>query len=178
MLTAYFLFGVGYIVYLTFVVAWLREMQLGVAATVGLWVLMGLAVMASGYVWRGPMARWRPNHTFAAATLCTALGTALPLLSSGIPALLLSVVLVGGSFFMGPGAMMALARVSLPQSLWARGMNLFTFIFAIGQGIGPVAAGWVADTWGMNLAMAAGAAVLMAGAALACTPQKFQPTHP
>ena len=166
-LTAYFLFGVGYIVYLTFVVAWLREMRLGVDATVGLWVLMGLAVMASGYVWRGVMARWWAVHTFAAATLCTAVGTALPLVSASVPVLLASVVLVGGSFFMAPGAMMALARAALPQAQWALTMNLFTFIFAIGQGIGPVAAGWVADTYGMNWAMLAGAVVLVVAAGLA-----------
>ena len=166
-LLAYFLFGVGYIVYLTFVVAWLREMRLGVEATIGLWVLMGLAVMASGYLWRGVMARWWAAHTFAAATLCTAVGTALPLLSNSLPMLLLSVLLVGGSFFMAPGAMIALARATLPQAQWALAMNLFTFVFAVGQGIGPVAAGWLADAYGLDWAMLAGAVVLVAGAGLA-----------
>ncbi len=175
-LVAYFLFGVGYIVYLTFMVAWLREMRLGVETTVALWVLMGLAVMASGYLWRGVMARWWASHTFAAATLCTAVGTALPLLSGSVPMLLLSTLLVGGSFFMAPGAMMALARATLPQAQWARAMNLFTFIFAMGQGIGPVAAGWVADAYGLNWAMLAGAVVLTAGAGLALLqPQKTGP---
>ncbi len=177
-LLAYFLYGVGYIVYLTFVVAWLREMRLGVPATVALWVLMGVAVMASGYVWRGPMARWPPTRTFAAATLCTAAGTALPLLSPSLPVLLVSVVLVGGSFFMAPGAMMALARASLAQALWARAMNLFTFIFALGQGIGPVAAGWLADHHGMNLAMGSGAAVLVVAAALGLMQPVVMPTTP
>jgi predicted MFS family arabinose efflux permease len=174
-LAAYFLFGVGYIVYLTFVVAWLREMQIGVEAAVALWILMGLAVMASGYLWRRPMAQWRPTRTFAAASLCTALGTALPLLVNSIPGLLLSVLLVGGSFFMAPGAMMAMARACLPQAQWARAMNLFTFIFAIGQGVGPVAAGWIADHHGMNLAMAWGAFILVAGAGLALQQPQFPP---
>ncbi len=175
-LVAYFLFGVGYIVYLTFMVAWLREMRLGVETTVALWVLMGLAVMASGYLWRGVMARWWAAHTFAAASLCTAAGTALPLLSGSVAMLLLSTLLVGGSFFMAPGAMMALARATLPQAQWARAMNLFTFIFAMGQGIGPVAAGWVADAYGLNWAMLAGAVVLTAGAGLALLqPQKTGP---
>jgi predicted MFS family arabinose efflux permease len=123
--------------------------------------------MASGYVWKGVMARWQPTSTFAASSLCTALGTALPLVSQSLSVLLLSAVLVGGSFFMTPGAMMALARKTLPQSLWAKAMNFFTMIFAVGQALGPVAAGWIADTYGMNTAMAAGAAVLVFAAGLA-----------
>jgi predicted MFS family arabinose efflux permease len=164
---AYLLYGVGYIVYLTFVIAWLREMRLGTVAATTVWLVVGAAAMASGFVWKGVMARWQPTSTFAAATLCTALGTALPLASQTFPVLLISAVLVGGSFFMVPGAMMALARKTLPQPLWAKAMNFFTMIFAIGQAAGPVAAGWIADTYGMNAAMAAGAGVLVLAAGLA-----------
>jgi predicted MFS family arabinose efflux permease len=161
-LVAYFLFGVGYIVYMTFVMAWLREMHLGNAAATGVWLVLGMASMASGYVWRNIMARWWPAHTFAATCICTAVGTALPLLSSSLAMLLVSAILVGGSFFMTPGSMMALARRTLAPALWAKAMNLFTFIFAIGQGVGPVLAGWIADHHGLNTAMAAGAATLVA----------------
>jgi predicted MFS family arabinose efflux permease len=163
---AYFLFGVGYIVYLTFVVAWLREMHFGTAAATGVWLVLGAACTASGYVWKGVMARWQPTTTFAAATLCTGAGTTLPLLGNNLALLIASALLVGGSFFMAPGAMMALARKTLPQPLWAKAMNYFTMIFAIGQALGPVAAGWIADTYGMNAAMAAGAGVLVLSAGL------------
>jgi predicted MFS family arabinose efflux permease len=166
-MTAYCLFGVGYIVYLTFVIAWLRDMKLGIVAATSVWLVLGAAVMASGFVWRGVMARWWPTRTFAVASLCTAAGTALPLLSNGFPVLLLSAVLVGGSFFMVPGAVMALARATLPPALWAKAMNLFTLVFALGQAIGPIAAGGLADTFGLNTAMAAGAAVLVLGAGVA-----------
>jgi predicted MFS family arabinose efflux permease len=171
---AYFLFGAGYIVYLTFVIAWLREMQLGVTVSVGVWVWLGLAVMASGWVWRGVMARWWPAHTFAAATLVTALGAGLPLLSNHIAMLLLSALLVGGSFFMAPGAVMALIRQTLPQAQWAKMMSLMTLVFAIGQGISPVLAGALADSTSMNAAMGASVAVLVIAAVLAVmqTPAK------
>ena len=167
-MVAYFLFGVGYIVYLTFVIAWLRDMRLGFEASVGVWLVLGFAAMASGYVWRKAMTRWWPMHTFAAVTACTAIGTALPLLSNHWALLLLSAVLVGGSFFMAPGAILALTRSTMPPHQWAKAMNLFTFVFAIGQGVGPVAAGWIADHHGLNWAMAAGAATLLlcAGVAL------------
>lgn len=167
-MVAYFLFGVGYIVYVTFVIAWLRDMRLGYEVSVVVWLVLGIAAMASGYVWRRAMSRWWSMHTFAAATVCTAFGTALPLLSNHVSMLLLSAALVGGSFFMAPGAMMALARSTLPPQLWAKAMSLFTFVFAIGQGVGPVAAGWIADHHGLNWAMGAGAITLLlcAGVAL------------
>ncbi len=169
MMLAYFLFGVGYIVYLTFVVAWLKEMHLGLIASIGVWLVLGLSVMASGYVWRKPMAQSKPPTTFAAASLCTGLGTALPLLSNNYFFVLVSAMFVGGSFFMAPSAMMALAKTHLPNSQWALAMNLFTFVFAIGQGIGPVAAGWIADASNLNWAMAAGAIILAVAAAIAFT---------
>ncbi len=170
---AYFLFGVGYIVYITFVIAWLKEMRMGFDVSVGVWLVLGFAAMASGYVWRRAMSNWWPVHTFAAVTVCTAVGSALPLLSNHLAMLLLSAVLVGGSFFMVPGAIMALTRSTLPTHLWAKVMSLFTFIFAIGQGVGPVAAGWVADHHGLNWAMAAGAITLMLCAGVAL----LQPRH-
>ena len=167
MLLAYFLFGMGYIVYLTFVIAWLRELRLGHLAATSVWLVLGLAVIVSGWAWRAPMARWRPTQTFAAATLCTAVGSMLPLLSGHLPMLLLSAALVGVSFFMAPAAMMALARAHLPQPQWAKAMNLFTFIFAIGQAFGPVLAGSVADSLGLNTAMLAAGFTLLVAAAIA-----------
>jgi predicted MFS family arabinose efflux permease len=166
---AYFLFGLGYIVYMTFVIAWLKEMKLSVVVSTALWVVMGVAIMASGWVWQKPMARWKPTSTFAAASLCTALGSAIPIFLRSEPALLVSVVMVGGSFFMVPASMTALARKTLPQSLWAKAMNMFTMVFAVGQAVGPVLAGWIADTLGMNQAMLMGAAVLMVSSALGLT---------
>ena len=166
-MVAYFLFGVGYIVYVTFVIAWLKEMRMGFDVSVVVWLVLGMASMASGYVWRKAMSRWWPVHTFAAVTVCTAVGTVLPLLSNHVAMLLLSAVLVGGSFFMAPGAMMALARSTLPPQLWAKAMSLFTFVFAIGQGVGPVAAGWIADHHGLNWAMGAGAITLLVCAGVA-----------
>jgi MFS family permease len=169
MLLAYFLFGIGYIVYLTFVVAWLKEMQMKVLPSIGVWVVLGLAVMASGYVWRKAMGQWKPPTTFAAACICTGIGTALPLLSNHYLLVLVSAIFVGGSFFMAPSAMMALAKKHLPNTQWALAMNLFTFVFAIGQGIGPVAAGWIADASNLNWAMGAGAFVLFIAAAMSFT---------
>jgi predicted MFS family arabinose efflux permease len=166
MLLAYFLFGVGYIVYLTFVVAWLRDMRMGTVASVGVWVFLGAAVVASGWIWQVPMSRWWPGHTFAAASICVAVGTVLPLATPALWMLLLSALLVG-SFFMVPGSVMAFTRAWLPQPLWSKCMNLFTVVFAAGQAVGPVVAGVLGDRYGLGPAMVFGGAVLVISAVLA-----------
>jgi predicted MFS family arabinose efflux permease len=163
---AYLLFGVGYIVYMTFVIAWLKEMQVSVFFSATLWVVVGIGAMASGWVWRRAMSNWWPTKTFALSTLVTAIGSALPLLSKSEPVLLLSGLLVGGSFFMTPAAIALLSRKMLPQSLWATAMSSFTMIFAMGQAIGPVFAGWIADSLGLNTAMLVAAIILLLAAAI------------
>jgi MFS family permease len=172
---AYFLFGMGYIVYLTFVIAWLKEMRLDVSWSVGLWVLMGLATMASSWIWRKPMNTWTPTHTYCAAACCTAVGSAIPIVFRQPAALLASVVLVGASFFMVPASIAAFTRRMLPPSLWATSMNAFTMVFALGQALGPVMAGWLADTAGMNAAMLFGALTLLVCACFGVLQQAHAP---
>jgi predicted MFS family arabinose efflux permease len=167
LLAAYLLFGVGYIVYMTFVIAWLKEMQVSVFFSASLWVVVGIGAMASGWVWRRAMSNWWPTRTFALSAIVTAVGSALPLISRSEPVLLLSGLLVGGSFFMTPASIALLSRKMLPQSLWATSMSSFTMIFALGQAIGPVFAGWIADSVGLNTAMLVASLVLLASAWLA-----------
>lgn len=164
---AYFCFGVGYIVYMTFVIAWLKQMRLSEGFVASLWIMMGFAAMASGWVWRKAMNTWRPTRTFCAASLCTGFGSAIPIFFKDPAALVLSTILVGGSFFIVPSAMTALAKKVLPQSGWAPAMNLFTMLFAIGQAVGPVMAGIIADARGLDIAMVFGFVLLMCAAGLA-----------
>jgi predicted MFS family arabinose efflux permease len=165
-LCAYFLFGAGYIVYLTFVVAWLRELSVSPRAAAGLWIALGMAVTASGWIWRGPMGRWWPAHTFTAACMCTAVGSVLPALLPGMAGLVASVLLVGCSFFMVPASIVALIRRKLQATQWAGSMNLYTTVFATGQALGPVFAGALADMTSLSVAMWAAAAILALGSVL------------
>jgi predicted MFS family arabinose efflux permease len=163
---AYILFGVGYIVYLTFVVAWLKELQVAPTGAAALWIALGLAASVSGWVWKGVMGRWWPSRTFALASICIMVGSVIPVMVSGTAGLAVSVLLVGGSFYMVPAAVVALIRKKLPQAQWATMMNLYTMVFALGQAVGPVLAGALADVMGLNWAMVAAAVVMLLSAAL------------
>ncbi|MEP7100184.1 MAG: YbfB/YjiJ family MFS transporter, partial [Burkholderiales bacterium] len=58
-LAAYFLFGLGYIGYMTFVVTLLREQRLSALAITVFYALLGVAVIASSWIWAGLLQRQR-----------------------------------------------------------------------------------------------------------------------
>ncbi len=166
-LLGYFAFGLGYFVYMTFLVAWMREQGGGVWLVVVTWSLLGIMVMASPFLWRGVMAASSGGVAQALTLACTGLGTLMPLLVAGSTGMLISAVLFGLAFFMVPTSLTNFSRKNYPQSQWSAAVALFTTVFAIGQIIGPAAAGWVADR-ASSLApgMAAAGVVLLVGAVI------------
>lgn len=144
-LVCYFMFGIGYFVYMTFLVAWMREQGEGVFSIVLTWSLLGVMVMISPFVWRRVLAASSGGVAMALALAFTGLGTLFPLLVAGAAGILLSAVLFGLAFFMVPTAVTNFSRKNYPQSQWGAAVALFTTVFAIGQMIGPAAAGLVAD---------------------------------
>ncbi len=68
-LAGYFLFGAGYIAYMTFMIAYVRDAGGGAAAQSAFWSLIGLSAFATPWVWRGvpPFSRWwhRPRPSCA-----------------------------------------------------------------------------------------------------------------
>src|SRR5229473_551870 len=56
-LAGYFLFGAGYIAYMTFMIAYVRDGGGGAAAQSVFWCLIGLSAFATPWVWRDVLAR-------------------------------------------------------------------------------------------------------------------------
>ena len=57
-LVTYLCFGLGYIGYMTFVIAWMREHGAETITVVAAWMLLGLATMLAPAIWRRPVERW------------------------------------------------------------------------------------------------------------------------
>lgn len=165
-LTGYALFATGYIVYLTFVVAWTKSINLDVTSISIGWVLIGFGIIVSPFVWRPVLARYNSGVPLALACAITGLATLGPVLAPGVFGFLLSAFFFGLAVFIGPGAVTSFGRKNLPQPLWAKSVSLFTLVFAIGQTIGPVAAGAIGDATGTLSAglLAAGAILIIAAA--------------
>lgn len=165
-LLGYFAFAAGYIVYMTFILAWMRiqgwPWQLGTLV----WVTLGVGVTSSPFVWRRALGRWPPALTLSASCAATLLGTAIPLFNANAAGLLLSAAVFGLGVFIAPSAIAVLVRQKLPATQLAKGMTLFTVVFSVGQAIGPVAAGWVADVYSLSQSLLFGLGLLLAGVLL------------
>lgn len=147
-LLGYLLFGMGYIGYMTFVVALLKEQGSAQQAITLFYALLGLAVMASSRIWAGLLDRFKGGQALAILNALLGCATVLPALTNAWPLVLLSGVLFGGVFLSVVASTTALVRHNLPQSQWASGISAFTIVFAAGQIIGPTVVGWIADGWG------------------------------
>ena len=167
-LAGYTLFGVGYIGYMTFVVALLREQGASAAAVTWFYALLGLAVVLSSRIWAGLLDRSRGGQ--ALALLCALLGTAtvLPAITSAWPVMLASGLLFGGVFLSVVASTTALVRHNLAPAQWALGISAFTVVFAAGQIIGPTVVGVIADgPGGLARGLVFSAAALWLGALVA-----------
>ena len=147
-LAGYLLFGMGYIGYMTFVVALLKEQGRAAQDITAFYALLGLSVMASSRIWAGLLDRYKGGQALAILNLLLGVATVLPALTSAWPLVLLSGVLFGGVFLSVVASTTALVRHNLPTSQWAAGISAFTIVFAAGQIVGPTMVGWIADALG------------------------------
>ncbi|MGB3290889.1 MAG: YbfB/YjiJ family MFS transporter [Burkholderiaceae bacterium] len=177
--TAYFLFGLGYIAYMTFIVAWLRQSHVQAlslaAATSVMWSLLGIMTLLAPWLWARIFNGRRDGLPMAASMLVLAIGAALPLFVSSIAGAWLSAALVGSSVFMVPSAATGFVKTNLPKAAWGSSLAVATSLFAIGQTVGPVAAGWISDLSGsLSTGLAVSAAVLILGSLIALTQKPLQ----
>ena len=139
------MFGVGYIGYMTFVVALLRAQGNSVDAISLFYAVLGVSVMASSRVWARLLDREQGGRAMALLNALLGFATLLPAVSDNYAVLMLSGVVFGGVFLSIVAASTAMVRHNLPQAQWASGISAFTVVFAAGQIAGPTMVGWIAD---------------------------------
>lgn len=167
-LAGYGLFGVGYIGYMTFVVALLREQGQSESALMVFYALLGCAVVMSSRLWSGLLNRARAGEAMATLNALLCLATIVPALTAHDTAVMTSGLLFGAVFLSVVASSTALVRHNLPASQWATGISAFTTVFATGQIIGPVVVGWISDgPGGLSRGLVFSAGALLLGAALA-----------
>ena len=175
-LAGYTLFGVGYIGYMTFVVALLRSQGSTALEVTVFYALLGLAVVASSRIWAGLLDRHTDGRPLALLNALLGVATVLPALTQWWPLVLASGVLFGGVFLSVVASTTALVRHNLPPAAWGAGISAFTAVFAAGQIIGPTVVGWIADgPGGLARGLVFSAAALWVGAALALRQRALSP---
>lgn len=171
-LFSYLLFGLGYIGYMTFVVTLLREQGLAPAAIVVFYALLGIAVVASSWLWAPLLQRHRGGGPMTLLNALLALATVLPVVSPHPVAVFASGLMFGAVFLSVVASTTALVRHNLPPAAWGNGIGAFTVVFAFGQIVGPGGVGWIADTAGGLRAGLACSALVLLLAALVASRQK------
>ena len=138
---AYGLFGFGYIITATFISTMVRaSAELGHLEPV-IWVVVGLGAIPSVSLWNWVSQRIGMYWCFSLACLVEAFGIVTSILSGNELLLILSAVLLGGTFVGITALGLGIAR-ELSIRNPRRGIALVTAFFALGQMIGPTFAGY------------------------------------
>ncbi len=175
LLSGYFFFGTGYIIYMTYIIAWIRESGRSVEEVSFFWALLGLAVIISPLIWKRVLSGWSGGRPMGAAIGITALGSLIPLFSTSFFSMIVSAVFFGLAFLNVPATMTTFLQRSLHQSHWGSSIAFFTVIFSLGQIIGPVVGGWIADREGiLSTGLMFSFISLFAGALVAVFQQEVQ----
>ncbi|NBU50173.1 MAG: YbfB/YjiJ family MFS transporter, partial [Betaproteobacteria bacterium] len=109
-LLGYLCFGLGYIGYMTFIITLLREQGLSGSMVTAFYVLLGLGVVASSWLWAGLLQRHTGGRPMATLNALLAVATVLPVLSAHPLAVLASGALFGSVFLSVVASTTALVR--------------------------------------------------------------------
>lgn len=164
---AYFLFGLGYIVAMTFAVALVEQEIPGPGATRLLWIAMGAGMFLAGFLWPLMFRRWRPGVALGLILFADAAAVALLGLSSAHLAIVLAAVVFGGCVNSVVGGVTVIARRELPADELLAALATLTVAFAAGQLLGPTLFGALSDVVGLRISILASASVLFAAAVAA-----------
>lgn len=176
-LAGYFMFGAGYIGYMTFVVALLKQQGMSPTRITVFYALLGVAVLISSRIWARMLDYFKGGQSMAILNGLLAVVTVLPALTASAPVVFVSGLVFGMVFLSVVTSTTVLVRQNLPQSAWPAGISAFTTVFALGQIVGPTLVGWVADgAGGLERGLLVSAGCLLLGAVLAWQ-QKALATH-
>lgn len=167
MTLAYGLFGFGYVITATFLIAIVRAGEGGVRFESAVWLVAGIAIFVSTWFWNAVGARFGLVRAYALAMLVEAVGVVASVAMGGYAGPLIAAALLGGTFVAATAVGLQVGR-RMAQRSPRRALALMTAAFGFGQIVGPIFAGYVADITGSFFAPSIGAAMfLLVSAALA-----------
>ena len=132
-LAGYFLFGAGYIAYMTFMIAYVRDAGGGAAAQSAFWSLIGVSAFVTPWVWRRVLALDRGGLSTTIILGVNAIGAALPIFGHSPLLLAISALVFGVAFFAVVGSTTAFVRFNYPPAAWPTAIAAMTIAFGIGQ---------------------------------------------
>jgi predicted MFS family arabinose efflux permease len=167
-LAGYFMFGVGYIAYMTFVITLLKQQGMQAETITLFYTLLGVSVVLSSRLWAPMLDRFKGGESLAIFNTIAGVASVLPALTSEVSVVFISGLVFGTVLLSAVASTTVLVRHNLPQESWSSAIGVFTVVFALGQIIGPALVGWIADgPGGLERGLIISAVALFIGAALA-----------
>ena len=144
---SYGLFGFGYVITATFLVTMARQGAAGPTVEFLCWFIAGLTAAVSIAAWRPFLRRWGLAVTYMAGLLTEALGVVATVMLPPALAPLIGGVLFGATFIVVTAYGLQIGRQLSPQSP-RKALAFMTAAFGIGQIVGPLVAGAMAEATG------------------------------
>jgi len=141
LIIAYGLFGFGYVITATFISTMVRSGPDIQYLESVIWLVVGVAGIPSVVLWNWVGERWGIARSFAIACLVEAAGVAMSVLGTSAPVIVVSAILLGGTFIGIVAVGLVYAR-RLTSGDAHRSLALMTAAFGLGQMIGPTFAGY------------------------------------
>ncbi|MGU3400556.1 YbfB/YjiJ family MFS transporter [Brucellaceae bacterium D45D] len=144
---AYGIFGFGYVITATFLIAVVRAGGGSSTMEAAVWVITGLSAAPSIWLWAPIGKRFGLFIAFAITASLEAIGVAASVMLAPPVGPLLGGFLLGATFMALTAFGLQIARVLAPLSP-KRALARMTIFFSVGQIIGPVVAGYLAQKSG------------------------------
>jgi MFS family permease len=168
---AYGLFGFGYVITATFLIAIVREAPNLRAFEPVAWLMVGLAAVPSVLIWVTIGRRIGLERAYALSCAVEAVGVVASL-SNTTAGILVAAILLGGTF-VGVTALGLQAARKMAAGDPRRALGLMTTAFSIGQIVGPSFAGFLRDrTASFALPTICAAVALLLATALTAAPAR------
>lgn len=178
----YACFGMGYIGYMTFVIALLKQMGVTGLSLNIFYALLGFCVILSSRIWARMFEKFKGGQSLAILNSLLGFACFIPAVIamtnehsiSGmlVLAIYLSGIIFGSCFLSAVASTTVFVKHNMPQAQWVAGITVFTSIFAFGQILGPVLVGWISDgPGGLAQGLLISGVILMVGG-LVSTRQK------
>lgn len=162
---AYGFAGFGYVVTATFLMAIVRQGEAGTSAETLVWTVTGIAAAISVWFWNRIARRTGKANAFAGACVFQAIGVAASVAVGGVAGPLIGGALLGLTFMATTALGFQIAH-ELADGTQRRAVALLTVAFGVGQILGPMIAGYVADRTGTFTAPSMLAAAVLVAAAI------------